>query len=379
MLRRIAFSLVLVCSLDAAKSAKRPLRHTDYDGWRHIQNQQLSNDGRYLAYALFPQQGDGELVVRDLVTGREMRQPAGALPPPPPPNYTNPQIEEALPEPPGIAVKFSADSRTLVASTFAPYEDVERAKREKKKADEMPRGDLVLIELKSGKAFRAPRVISFQLPTKGSGYVAYLQAPEPALALSAEQPEPTAKRKKTQTGDLILRNWSDGTERKFSEVSEYALTKDGQVLAYSVAASKPEANGVYVLKTGSTADPVPILAGKGRYEKLAWDEEETMLAFLSDRDDSSGAQHRFALYGWDRKSAEAVELVSTGTPGFRSGWIVSDKAIITFSLDGTRIFFGTVPKPPAERAPDLTPSDERVSVDLWSWKDDYIQPMQKVR
>ncbi|MGH9695357.1 MAG: hypothetical protein ACRD5Z_14500, partial [Bryobacteraceae bacterium] len=102
-------------------AGKRPLAHTDYDSWRHIQDQRLSNDGRYLAYALFPQQGNGELIVRDLTSGKELRQPIGELPPPPPPDFTNPQPEDEPPPAIGIALKFSADSHTLVCTTFPPH------------------------------------------------------------------------------------------------------------------------------------------------------------------------------------------------------------------------------------------------------------------
>ena len=55
--------------------SKRPLNHNDYDGWRSIVGQKLSNDGKFLAYGLFPQEGDGEVVVRNLVTGKEQREP----------------------------------------------------------------------------------------------------------------------------------------------------------------------------------------------------------------------------------------------------------------------------------------------------------------
>lgn len=378
MLQRLALALLLAAP---GVAEKRSLNHGDYDGWRHIQNQQLSNDGHYLAYALFPQQGDGELVIRNLVTGKELRQPIGELPPPPPPNYANPQTEEVLPPPPGIAVKFSADSRTVVFSTFAPHAEVEKAKREKRRPEDMPKGDLVVIDLGSGSVFRTPRIKSFQLPTNGNGYVAYLQIPEKPVAGKAmeDKPQEQPKPKKTETGELVLRNLNNGAERRFADVSEYALTKDEKLLAYAVEAQKPESSGVYAIKTSASGDSTALLTGKGKYEKLAWDDEQTRLAFVSDRDDTGSRPARFKLYGWDRRGGAAGELVSVKTPGFRADWIVSDKANITFSKDGMRVFFGTAPQPQPDKAPDATPADERVSVDLWSWKDDYIQPMQKVR
>ena len=64
----------------AQPGAKRPLQHRDYDSWRTIQSQALSRDGKFLAYGLFPEEGDGQLVVRNLATGREVRESAGAIP-----------------------------------------------------------------------------------------------------------------------------------------------------------------------------------------------------------------------------------------------------------------------------------------------------------
>src|SRR3954466_2507465 len=58
-------------------SPKRPLTHNDYDAWRTIQGQKISPDGNFVAYALVPQEGDGEIVVRNLKTGAEHRQSRG--------------------------------------------------------------------------------------------------------------------------------------------------------------------------------------------------------------------------------------------------------------------------------------------------------------
>ncbi len=78
--------------------------------------------------------------------------------------------------------------------------------------------------------------------------------------------------------------------------------------------------------------------------------------------------------------ANATEVVSTSSPGFRKDFVVSDKATLGFSLDGSHLFLGAAPPPEPEKNPDEEiPADEKVLVDLWHWKDDYVQPIQKVR
>src|SRR5262245_55627843 len=41
-------------------TAKKPIAHDVYDGWKSIQGTKLSRDGIWVAYALIPQDGDGE-------------------------------------------------------------------------------------------------------------------------------------------------------------------------------------------------------------------------------------------------------------------------------------------------------------------------------
>src|SRR6476660_1361654 len=71
-------ALISSSGLAGQGAAKRPLTHGDYDSWRAIQGQSLSRDGRVVAYALAPQDGDGEVVVRNIATGVEWRHSRGA-------------------------------------------------------------------------------------------------------------------------------------------------------------------------------------------------------------------------------------------------------------------------------------------------------------
>ncbi len=357
----VALAALLVGGLHAQK---RPLAHADYDGWRHVQNQHLSNDGEFLAYALFPQEGDGVLIVRNLQTGKEFREPIGQLPPPPPPNYAT-LTEDEPPQPRGITVTFTRDSKTLVFSTFPTKAEVDQAKKDKKKPADGPKNGLRIMNLASGEVVRVERVKSFQDPSQADGFLAYLHE-----SYLHESEGEKADKKKEYGGDLVIRNLASGDERTLHDVLEFAFAKDAGTLVYAVSSKAEDSNGVFAVKPGGYAPPKTLAAGRGKYSKLAWDESQDELGFYG------GAETK--LYLWRRDDASAAAIVSAATPGFPAGSIVSDKSNITFSKDGQHVFFGYAPKPAADK-PESTPEDDRVSVDLWSWKDDYIQPMQKVR
>src|SRR6185369_1749271 len=133
------------------------------------------------------------------------------------------------------------------------------------------------------------------------------------------------------------------------------------------------------------------------YQKLTWDDDQTELAFISDRDDQASKQAKFKIYMWERGSATPVaerggsptvreganvkdnhatalpapiasEIVSTSSPGFRKDFVVSGQANLSFSLDGSHLFLGAAPPPePEKNADEDIPADEKVMVDLWHW------------
>ena len=396
----------LLLSVSFAQTAKRPLNHKDYDGWRTIAGQHLSADGKFLAYAVFPQEGDGEGVIRNLVTGHDTHFPAGARPQP-----AGAATEEGpAPEARGTAIAFSSDSKFAVFSTFPSKADMEKARIEKKTADQMPKDGMVIVELASGKATTIERVRRFMLPEKAAGYLAYQKeaaerpaanAPDGAKPLGggdyyADQQGGRGGRGGAAGGagrgaggaarpafgtDLVLRALADGAERTFTEVAEFHFTDDGRQLVYAVAARDTAKNGVFAAAPGSADAPLALLDGKGKYSKLTFDENQTQMVFLSDRDDAAAKQPKWKIYRWDRK-VPAAELVSSQTPGLKGGFVISDKGALSFSRDGSRLYFGVaMPTPEAEPKADAAEAstEEKAVVDVWSYKDEYLQPVQKVR
>jgi dipeptidyl aminopeptidase/acylaminoacyl peptidase len=413
-----------------AVGAKRPLTHADYDGWRTIQGPQLSRDGRFLAYTLSPQVGDRELVIRNLTSGHEWRFASGGA---------SAGVMELPAEQPAIGTKggfsggfagtrvtFSADNRLAVFLISPTKSTLDQARKDKKRPEEMPKSKLGLLELNTGTVTWINEVKAFQLAEDGSRFVAYqkgtvrdVKDPEAAPPLSKKgkgtfgkggaAPRPVIP---TVGAALIVRNLVDKSERTFEDVADYQFTKDGKLLVLVIASKKEETNGIYVVTPGSSAPPLPVLVGKGRYTRPVWDEKQTQLAFLTTRDDAGSTRPRYSVYHWQRngmvvatpqKGATAANgAPKSGTPaspppkdksdavgpagqlipadfaGLKTGWSISDRGGLTFSADSSRLYLATAPAA-REAAKSDKPPEERVLVDLWHWKDEFIQPMQKVR
>ncbi len=375
--------LLLLWPLAKAQSGKKPVSYDVYDSWKSIQGTRLSSDGRWLIYSLVPGEGDPELVVLDLQSGKETRYPRG---------------REAV---------FSADDKFVIYTIVPPKAEVDRAKKEKKKPEEQPKNGMGIVNLQTGEQVTAERVKSFKLPEESGKYVAYLLEPplkkEPEKATGeakkearpqlaevkpAEKKEPEAKagekeekkeekkpEKKKEAGtELVVRNLE--TQKTFSvqEVSEYTWSRDGRYLAYAVSSKKPEDDGAFIYLTASD-QTLTLMKGQGHYSRLAFDHKGQKLAFLSDRDSYQEKASPYKLYLWQEKMTAAVEVAGPKTAALPPGHSPNENRDPFFSRDGSLLFFGyaSVPEPEPEEAP------EAIKVDIWSWTDPELQPMQKAR
>src|SRR6185503_12798166 len=348
-----------------APAAKRPLTHQDYDSWRSILASQVSRDGKFVAYAYVPQDGDGEIVARNIATGVDWRAARGYRPPVPPPDDPGTNVAEFQAEQARLLRPvFTANSRFLIFQTEPTKAEITKAKKEKKKPEDMPKNGLGIIDLSNGTVTCVERVKTFRVPEDGFGYVAYQLEPkaeekpkpaeagtEPSAVTAAQRP---ARGKKKEYGsDLILRNTATGTERTFTDALDFTISKDAKTLVYTVSSKKEDTNGVFAVTTDTDTQPVALLSGKGKYQKLTWDEDNTQLAFTSDKEDADAKQPKFRVYQWNRKDPQATEVVSIASPGFRKEMVVSERATLSFSLDGSHLFLGTAPPPDPEKDEEI--------------------------
>src|SRR4051794_31032348 len=101
--------LLLCIYATAQKASKQPLDQSVYDGWQNIAGERISNDGKWIVYAVKPQEGDANLVI----TGSNGK------------NRVNiPRADTA---------RFTADSKYAAFLIRPFYKDVRQAKIKKKK------------------------------------------------------------------------------------------------------------------------------------------------------------------------------------------------------------------------------------------------------
>jgi len=356
--------LILVPGLfPAGAVAQKPLDHDAYDRWRTIEQEALSRDGTWVSYVLQPQQGDAELVTRATGGTTEYRVPRGR------------------------DARFAPGGTHLVFVIKPEYAAVRAAKVAKKRADDMPKDSLGILDLSTGEIVRVERLKSFRVPERGGSYVAYLLEREPekkedakkadgdTAAAPADTTGPKPKKDSEVGSPLVVRHLSTRTERGYDDVTEYAFARDGGRLAAVVSSKTGETDGVFVLQLAGDPADRKVSAGRGTYQSLAFAEQSDQLAFLSTRDEAQGEHPRFALYRWRSGDGEARLVARAGTAGVPDGWTVSEHRAPSFSRSGGRLYFGTAhwEAPPPE---DSTPDDERVRVDVWHWQDAELQPMQ---
>jgi acetyl esterase/lipase len=370
---------------------KKPLDHTVYDSWQSIGERTISNDGRWVVYTVTPQEGDAELVVKSS-DGK---------------SYT-----KSIPR--GYNAVITDDSRFAVFRIRPHYKDTRDARIRKKRPEDFPKDSVGILELGKDDLVKVARVRSYKTPEKASGWVAYHKEKDAVSPLRPSAPtqrtvdslrrtidsltmlvtqiknvkagnrdaldadeDPAAAAVANEGSDLVLRHLPSGTNRVFPNVSEYYFNAWGQKLVMEISKSTRDSasrNGVVVYDL-VTRRMDTILKGANDIRNFALTEDGTRIAFVAERDTQTKAAQKFyQVYSYEPGNDSARILVDKHSPGMKLGATVSENGALTFSKSGNRLFFGTVPLPAAKDT-SLVEID-LVKLDIWHYKDDYLQSQQ---
>jgi dipeptidyl aminopeptidase/acylaminoacyl peptidase len=373
------------------QAQKKPLDHTVYDGWQSIGERAISNNGKWVVYTVTPQEGDAVLFIQ---------------------STEDKANKKSIPR--GYNLVLTDDSRFVVFKIKPLFNETREARIKKRKAEDMPKDSIGIVELGKDSVVKIARVKSYKTPERAGGWVAYQKERDFAASRASasptqktvdslrlkidsltqlvvqlknikggnrdandadDDPSPTAGLE--EGSDLIIRNLLTGKEKTFKNVSGYAFSKNGQTLVMQTTKAAKDSNSKNAVTLYDTRRDAldTILNGGNDFRNFAFSEDGRRLAFVAERDTTAKALQKFyGLYLHRNGSDSAELLVNKNSVGMEVGMTVSENGAIAFSKSGARLLFGVAPILPAK---DTTLVDfELAKLDVWHYKDDYLQTQQ---
>ena len=393
-LLRIPLVCLLATSLSFAQDLedKKPLDHADYDVWNTIRQSSLSNDGKWVMYSVVDGKSRSTLTIR---------QAAGSK------QFTAKNASSG---------RFTYDSK-LALFVVQPDPDLVKKLRKEKKTSDIPKPKLQILDLASGDLKTVVGVSSFTLPQKNADWLMWkVQNEKPDAAVkkgtaeatetyevtseglkrkrkdiadasldqqkkeTGEKPASAKKKKSKKTkadgSTLVLHNLKSGLERRFPYVTSQAFSKHGERLAFATSKKNDAAaDGVHILNL-AVEKMTQVISGLGNYRSLSFNEDGSMLAFMSDRDDYEADKPSWSLYLVNKFRKKADKVAHAGDEGIPEGWWLASSSGPSFSEDGKRLYFSTAPIPEEVKNPKDDSEEPKAKLDLWHWKDKQLQPQQ---
>lgn len=352
----LLFSFLLINNAAICQTHKKPLDNSVLDGWQSVSGERISDNGRYVLYNIKPQEGDADMVITDI----RNKQPL--------------TIHRA------DTARFTNDSKFVIALIKPFFKDTRQARIKKKKTEDYPKDTLAIVNLATREVTRIPAVRSFKVPDK-MDVLAYL-APgdtlkKPAAGDTSKKAVANTIAPPTKEGvTLTIRSLVNAAEHHFNYVSDYQFSKNGKWLAYSVTAPKKSTDiksGIYLYDVEKGSSKL-ISAGRGTYRNMIFDDAGTQFAFTAEKYPEKAQVKPFNLYYYNFQRDTAEILAGPSSLGMADHWAVSGDSRVYFSKSGWNLFFGTAPIP---KPADTTLVDfETAKLDIWNYKDDYLQPYQ---
>lgn len=341
---------------------KKHLSPKVYNSWRNISNQNIANDGKWISFEINPQKGDGFLYLYNTETNKL----------------------DSISR--GKGASFSVSSDFMVFMIKPQYDTLRNLKLKKTPKNKLPKDSLGIWIFENDSIIKIADVEDYEITTKGVSYIVYIdksKAPKkveskPKKRFLFFKPKAAKPKKEiNQKGNnIVLYQPIKNKKIKFKKVDEFAFNKNGDAL-FTLTDNKLDStnksNIVKVNLSDLTRDT--IFNEIGTASKLGISRDASQIAFLFAKD-TSKENKVFGFYYWSTKNGTAKLIADTNN--VIKGWSPSINYRPYFSKDGTKLYFGTAPKPQQEPKDTLL-AEEKYHVDIWNYKDLSLQPQQKLR
>ncbi|MGH7506629.1 MAG: alpha/beta hydrolase family protein, partial [Longimicrobiales bacterium] len=358
MTRRMLVPVVFILSLPLAVAAQpRPISPADYGKWESLGGATLAPGGDWLAYAVSRVTEENELRIRGIERDTTILVAYGESP------------------------AFSGGGDWLAYAIGVSSDERERLTEEEKPVKERA----AIVNLSTLETVEVDDIASFRFSGDGR-----------FLALHAYPPEDK------HAAVLIVRDLERGTTTTFGDVSDFAWSDAGALLALTLETENGAGNAVQLYDARSGTIRV-LDSSTALYRALAWREDAPDLAVLRTRADSAFRDTTHVLLAWrdaDGETPSRIELDPAATNGIPADMRIAEHFAPSWSDDGETLFFGLRPRERAERkdstavvaadsangeAPGDSARDtaatkeKRSDVQVWHARDVRIMPMQKAQ
>ena len=388
-------------------AAKQSLAVDDVTAWKNISTTAVSNNGEWFAYRLAPQEGDAELVVRNIASGKETKFPLGEVGAPAGGGGGAGVFAG------GASLQFSDDSKWIAFTTNPVRSEAQRLRRQRRPVQ----SSATVVNLSTGEKKDYPNIRRFSFNGDAASHVALHRAPAqppgggagaaaaPAGGRGAAAgAAPRANDNRPRGTDLILRELPSGAELNVGNVSEFAFTRDGKFMAMVIDATDKIGNGVQ-LRNMMSGTVTPLDSDTANYERLSWTEKGDGLTVLKGKEDRAYSDKMYSIVGFTGfGGGEPKKTVfdPSKDKSFPAGFAISGNRAATWNEKMDAFVFGiaepqkrtTPARPqagaaateedePSRPGPDATDNsndaDEKVDLVLWHWKDSRLQSQQQVQ
>ena len=242
----------------------------------------------------------------------------------------------------GIRAEFSADGAWAAVAVRPAEGERERLERE----GERIRNDLVLVELATADTTRRPRVAGWSFSPDG-GFLALRR-------YGSNDDEHSGV-------DVVVRELATGVELNIGNVAEMGWHDERPLLAMVVDAEGMAGNGVRIYDA-STGTMRTLHSEDARFSDLTWREEAADIAVLRSDPDTARGDTLMAVLAWS-----GVDEPDPGHWRLEGAWEgavegeadeerrITDFRGLRWAEDGSRLFFGTVPRDPADEEGEEDP------------------------
>jgi len=348
---------ILICLLPLSwqPANAQQLTFEDVMKFREITRPALSHNGKWIAYGVWPERGDGEAVV--MATGSD----------------TEYRIER------GKSAFFNPKTSHVALFVQPPFIETENAGKTK------PEQSLAVVNLSDGSREDFENVEKAEFSNDGEW-----------LFVTHTQPEEIkdAKPKNPKTGNPVtVYRLSSGNRLNLDFVHEFSADSTSAHLAFSVVDTSGNENGLFYSSLGSESLQPLKLRGvlHSYFNNLSWDYKRSRIAFTESLLDTANKflPSDAAIRVWQTEEDEIATLVSPGD--VPEGYRLRSHNRLTWSHDGSKLYYGLMDQKMTELDEKQADKDSLTSDNLydierilneresmvWHWDDPLIKTHEK--